>query len=116
MTEGPIYHITDEKTWRAGLEIGMYEPRGYAQDGFIHCSTRQQVIKVANNRYPGQGGLVLLEIEPGRVASDIRWENLEGGEELFPHVYGKLNLEAVSCVTAMPPQADGSFVFPDHHT
>lgn len=114
MAEGSIYHITEGETWRTGLEIGMYEPRGYGKDGFIHCSTRQQVLKVANSYYHGQSGLVLLEIDPGRVAADIRWENLEGGKELFPHVYGKLNLEAVSCVTAMPPQSDGSFAFPVH--
>ena len=107
-----IYHITEEKTWLEGLENGSYKPQGIPQDGFIHCSSREQVLKVANSFYRGQAGLVLLVIDIEKVAAEIKWENLEGGIEQFPHIYGSLNLEAVSSIHAFPPQLDGSFVFP----
>jgi uncharacterized protein (DUF952 family) len=38
---------------------------------------------------------VLLEIDPSRLSCRIVDENLEGGVELFPHVYGRLPMSAV---------------------
>jgi len=106
-----IYHITENSTWLRVLEEGAYRPTGFAKDGFIHCSTRAQVIPVANHLYLGKtGGLVLLVLEVEKIAAEIRWENLEGGEELFPHIYGALNLEAVKEVLPFTPRMDGKFL------
>lgn len=63
----------------------------------------------ANRIFKGRTGLVLLTIETDRVRHEIRYENLEGGTILFPHIYGAL---AVGCVTdgrSLAPGADGSF-------
>jgi uncharacterized protein (DUF952 family) len=40
------------------------------------------------------------------------FKNLEGGTELFPHLYGTLNLDAVEDVLAFPADQDGSFALP----
>lgn len=38
---------------------------------------------------------MLLQIEQGKVDADIREENLDGGSDLFPHIYGPLPVTAV---------------------
>jgi len=108
-----IFHITSREAWDQAKVKGVYHPEMFSKEGFIHCSTREQVIQVANNRFRSQIGLVLLAIDSDRVNADIRYENLEGGEQLFPHIYGGLSVSAVVRVSEFSPQADGSFVLPE---
>ena len=84
----------------------------FATDGFIHCSTRDQVIAVANARFRGQPGLILLLIDTDKVRPEIVYENLEGGADLFPHIYGELNTDAVGEVAPFEPGDDGYFQLP----
>jgi uncharacterized protein (DUF952 family) len=107
-----IYHITSLSEWQRAQAAGSYRADTLASQGFIHCSTREQVLPVADRFYAAQTGLVLLCIDPQRLASPPRYENLEGGETLFPHIYGPLELEAVEAVLPFPPGPDGSFAFP----
>ncbi|HVQ36150.1 MAG TPA: DUF952 domain-containing protein [Pyrinomonadaceae bacterium] len=108
-----IFHITSRALWERAAPEGSYRPEAFPTDGFIHCSTREQVIQVANARFRGQAGLVLLAIETERVGPEIIYENLEGGQQLFPHIYGGLNVDAVSDVIEFAPGADGYFTLPD---
>ncbi|NPV56617.1 MAG: DUF952 domain-containing protein [Anaerolineae bacterium] len=107
-----IYHIAREDDWQSGLMAEQYLPAEFAADGFIHCSTHEQVLRVANRFYRGQSDLVLLEIDPERVEAEVIYENLEGGEERFPHLYGPLNLDAVAAVHVFTPGGNGSFQLP----
>lgn len=84
-----------------------------ASDGFIHCSNPKQVIRVANGIFRGMHGLVLLHVVKEKLSSPVVYKNLEGGLELFPHVYGPIDLEAVQSVTKFEPAEDGSF---DQHS
>jgi uncharacterized protein (DUF952 family) len=108
----PIYHITSLSEWQRASAAGSYRADSLASQGFIHCSTREQVLTVANRFYSGQTGLVLLRIDTQRLAAPVRYENLEGGETLFPHIYGPLEAAAVEAVLDFPPNSDGSFNFP----
>jgi uncharacterized protein (DUF952 family) len=47
-------------------------------------------IGVASALFAGKSGLVLLTIDPVLAHAEIRHENLDGGDELFPHIYGSL--------------------------
>lgn len=107
-----LYHIAEEDAWRQAQQTGLYIPLSLAQEGFIHCSYREQVVPVANRFYFGRRGLVLLEIDPTLLRAEVRLENLEGGQELFPHIYGALNLEAVIRQMPFIPTAEGGFEFP----
>ena len=111
-----IYHITTHEAWAIAKREGSYRPEAFAAEGFIHCSTREQVVSVADARFRGRRGLVLLCIDTGRVAAEIVYENLEGGQELFPHIYGGLNARAVVEVLEFEPGADGRFSFPKNFT
>jgi uncharacterized protein (DUF952 family) len=108
-----ILHIARKIDWEDGVKCGAYSPSTLRTHGFIHCSTPAQVIPVADFLFKGQPGLVLLCIETGRVTAEIRWENLEGGTKLFPHVYGPLPVSSVVSVCDFPPKDDGTFELPE---
>jgi uncharacterized protein (DUF952 family) len=116
-----IYHITSYEAWSEAGVNGEYLAPSLTTEGFIHCSTLSQVLPVANNFYKGQRGLVLLEIEPTLLSSDLKWEPPSGGipppsvssDDLFPHIYGSINLDAVIKVVALESKLDGTFKLPD---
>jgi uncharacterized protein (DUF952 family) len=107
-----IFHIAARADWAAAQAAGAYTADSLASEGFIHCSTAAQVIATANRIFKGRHDLVLLSIDSARVKPEIRYENLEGGTQLFPHIYGALAIDAVIAVHDFPPSADGSFVMP----
>lgn len=107
-----IYHITTQALWHKAVQNGFYLPKAYVKDGFIHCSNKEQVVVVANRFYAGQSDLLLLAIDIEKVAAEIVHENLEGGTELFPHLYGRLETSSVDSVAPLLPDSSGKFEFP----
>jgi uncharacterized protein (DUF952 family) len=108
-----LYHIVAAADWTPGVS---YRPPGFPSHGFIHCATSNQVAHVANRHFAGRRDLLILTIDPERVDVPIKYENLEGGSELFPHIYGALDSRAVVNVRTLSPGVDGVFSFPtaDH--
>ena len=104
-----ILHITSEGAWAEAVARGAYTADSLATEGFIHCSTPAQVVWVANTRFRGRTDLILLHIDPLTLDADVRYENLEGGRERFPHVYGAIPVSAVVEVTPFRPADDGTF-------
>ena len=107
-----IYHITSAAETEEAGRVGEYVPKGFETDGFTHCSYARQVTGVANIVYRGQTDLVLLEIDRSKVGTEVVDENLDGGPELFPHVYGPLPMAAVVRVHQFPCREDGTFDLP----
>lgn len=90
-----IYHITTQTEWQQAQKNGEYIPKAFSSDGFIHCSDHYQIEDTANRFYASTPDLIVLEIDPDKLVAPLVYENLEGGEMTFPHVYGHLNLDAV---------------------
>ena len=107
-----ILHIAQECSWLTAVAGGLYRADSLATEGFIHCSTPEQVLGPANERYHGQEGLVLLCIDREKVAAPIVYEDCYESGQAFPHIYGPLNIEAVTTIIAFPPQEDGRFALP----
>ncbi|WP_427161815.1 DUF952 domain-containing protein [Aliinostoc sp. HNIBRCY26] len=105
-----ILHITKRERWEGAKNIGTYSDDSLNTEGFIHCSHTQQIIQVANKFFHHQQGLVILLINSSQVKSEIRYEEADG--EIFPHIYGELNLDAVYQVIDFEPEADGLFRLP----
>ena len=105
-----IFHITSAATWATAQAGGAFTADSLVSEGFIHCSEADQYCWVANQRFRGRQDLVLLHIDETRLQARVERENLEGGERLFPHIYGALNLDAVVQVTPFTPTASGEFV------
>jgi uncharacterized protein (DUF952 family) len=116
--EAEVYHIVPREDWEAAQAKGEYRPASVDAQGFVHCSTRAQVVQTANDNSRGEDGLVLLCIDTVTLASVLRYEQGDMPEhnpqehELFPHIYGPLSLEAVTRVLPFPCRADGSFSLP----
>ena len=100
-----IYHLALVADWEAAQQSGDYRistrGRTLAEEGFIHASRREQVQGVLDAFYAGAGPLLLLEIDPARLTSDVRVDEVAPGVT-FPHIYGPINLDAVVSVTPLP--------------
>lgn len=113
-----IFHITDQALWRQAVGEGTYSQSTrdavLSDVGFIHCSFKHQVEMVANYVYSDwEGPLLLLEVTPDEIPSEIRVENLDGGSEGFPHIYGPLPITAVKAVHDLHKQGTG-WTLPAH--
>jgi uncharacterized protein (DUF952 family) len=109
-----IYHLATAAEWSEAVESGKPYARSTLgksldDEGFIHCSLARQVGTIADLAYRGRRDVMLLVIDPSQVPAEIRLENTEGGDDLFPHVYGELPLPAVVRVESVPPKEDGTF-------
>lgn len=110
-----ILHFCARDAWLAARRAGEYRGDTLVSQGFIHCSTADQIHLPANALAHGRTDLVLLEIDPGRLTSALRWEPGDPARPdsmKFPHVYGLISLEAVVGVHEFPPNADGTFTVP----
>jgi uncharacterized protein (DUF952 family) len=96
-----ILHITTQDAWDDALAKGAYTADSLATEGFIHCSEERQLAWVIQKHFPGRTGLLLLSIDPARLDAEVRYENLEGGTELFPHIYGAIPVSAVVDVSPL---------------
>ena len=115
-----ILHLASNNAWLAAVKDGIYHADSLSTEGFIHCSKASQIVGVANTFYHGQQGLVLLVIDPSKLEAELKWEPPAVPEptharegELFPHLYGPLNLDAVVNVITFKPDANGIFTLPD---
>jgi len=108
-----ILHITTHEQWGKSEKLGLYLDKSLLDEGFIHCSLPEQIIRTANKHYFGQDNLLLLCISPGLLKAPLIYEDSYGSGEEFPHIYGVLNLEAVLHVIDFPVNDDGSFTLPD---
>jgi uncharacterized protein (DUF952 family) len=108
-----IFHITQKTVWENAIFEGQYISDTLESQCFIHCSTQEQLFSIANFIFRGKTGLVLIVIDESLVQAEIRYENLEGGTDLFPHIYGHLNLDAIIRVIDFSPGKDSTFELPE---
>jgi len=103
-SDEPIFHMALPDDWAAAFATGEYlmSTRGITleQEGFIHCSTREQLQDTANRFYRDLDHLVVLTIDPALVPSPIVYEPPAADVDvLFPHIYGPLPVSAVHHAT-----------------
>lgn len=106
-----ILHITQRQQWTTAKNIGTYRSNTLDSEGFTHCSTAAQVVGSANRFFKDQTDLVILVIHRDLVKSEIRDEGTESSN-LFPHIYGELNIDAVVKVIDFEAGADRVFTLP----
>lgn len=107
-----IFHIAQEVDWQAAKNLGKYQASSLTTEGFIHCSDQHQVLEVAHRLFQNRKDLVLLEINPQLLDMEVRYENCEGGEEQYPHIYGAIPLDAVLNIFPFTPNLIGKFTLP----
>jgi uncharacterized protein (DUF952 family)/GNAT superfamily N-acetyltransferase len=115
-----ILHLLLRDSWVEAQAHGQLIAPSVATEGFAHCSTEHQMVGVANKYYRGVNNMVLLSIDPAKLTSVLKFEppaHLDGSpalphEPLFPHIYGPINLDAVSEVIDFPCNEHGAFTAP----
>ena len=115
-----IFHITSQAEWSQAQTRGEYAAPSLVSEGFIHFSTDKQVLTVANAFYRGRKDLVVLQVGEARLKPVLMWEAPAGPpadniseSDLFPHVYGPVNLDAVIAVLEFQPDP-ATGMFDDH--
>ena len=101
-----IFHISTAADFAAARASGAHCAPSLASEGFIHLSQAHQVQAVLQAFYPGRTDLVLMVVDPTLLTAPLRYEapaslGKPGGlaaferEQLFPHLYGPLNGDAI---------------------
>ena len=90
----------------------MFRDPSLDTEAFIHCSTVEQFLIPANERFAGRDDLVLLIIDTDRLEIEPVYEDCYESGTRFPHVYGPIPMEAVIDVVDFPPDDDGRFSEP----
>ena len=88
-----LYHIVRNVAWEKSLNKGIYKPESLEKEGFIHFSTKEQLLQSATLFFKEDTELVVLEVPAKRMKAHLKWEEAGGG--LFPHYYAKLPIELV---------------------
>jgi uncharacterized protein (DUF952 family) len=97
-----LYKIVPAALWRQAETEGVFRGSEHdRRDGFIHFSTAEQTAETAARHFAGQDDLLLIAVDSARLGDTLKWEPSRGGA-LFPHLYGTLDLNAVTKVEALP--------------
>jgi uncharacterized protein (DUF952 family) len=89
-----IYHVALPEVWERVGKDGFYAPDGLAKEGFIHCSFDDQVEGVLQRYYQNVENVVILKIDVNKLSAKLVSER-STNDELYPHVYGAINRDAV---------------------
>jgi glucose-1-phosphatase len=104
VAQASIYHLVPTDQWATADD--PYRPASLSDAGFVHCSSRNQIPRGVEAIFRGRRDLVMLEIDPDRLAAEVVWEDLYGLGEDFPHVYGPIPHAAVVRATRYPTDAE----------
>ncbi|MFA5480000.1 MAG: DUF952 domain-containing protein [Candidatus Muiribacteriota bacterium] len=107
-----VLHIVERKKWEKAQKDGFYKPESLSKEGFIHLSDPQQVLKVANENFKKKDELELLVINPEKLKNQVKYED-NGSGEIFPHLYGPLNTDAVIKAIDFDRDENGEFKLPE---
>lgn len=99
-------------TWASQQPDQPYVHPSLASEGFIHCTGDAALLLwVANRFYRHEAGeFLILCIDETRVTVPVQWDRV--GDELFPHLYGPLNLDAIVALAPFARDESGQFLPP----
>ncbi len=106
---GITYHLSPVEVWASQENEPRYLPEAYDQDGFIHCTDGlDNLLNVGNMFYTGDArDFCVLVLDSANIESEIRYED---PEEIFPHIYGPLNTDAVVGYLRVIRGENGAFI------
>jgi uncharacterized protein (DUF952 family) len=105
-----ILHCIKKETWEEAKNKKYFGEKNIAADGFIHCSPVKYMWRVAPNFKNVMDEMVLLCIDMERLGSEVRWEDGDHCGRFYPHVYGLINLDAVTAVLPYLKDTEGNWI------
>ena len=107
--EHVTYHLVPTAVWESQMYEASYQPEGFKEEGFIHCTdTLEELVAVGNRYYRSDPReFLVLAIDCEQVTARVVYED---PQHIFPHVYGPLNTDAVLSIQQVVRGADGTFL------
>jgi uncharacterized protein (DUF952 family) len=107
--EHVTYHLVPALVWESQMFGRAYEPEGFEEEGFIHCTDTLAELVAVGNRYYGSDPreFVVLAIDCEQLTANVVYED---DQRIFPHIYGPLNTDAVLSTQPVVRAADGTFL------
>lgn len=106
-----VFHLATPDGWRDAMAIGQIVPQSLAAEGFVHCSTAEQLTGTIERHFGSADELVIVELDPA-VAGELRWEESRPGER-YPHLYRAIAATDVKGIHHWRRALDGSVVLPE---
>ena len=104
-----IFHLITEQDWNTSSGEEFWRPNSLADEGFIHCSRdEEQALKVVQRLYPDRSDLLALEVDTDKLQHSLICEPSRSGE-IYPHIYGPLETNAVVKVWRVKPDGLGGY-------
>lgn len=108
-----VFHITTPEAWSAAEPEGGYSHPSLASEGFIHMSTRDELLATTDRHYQDAQGLILLEVDTHLLQPEtLIWELAPAVGREFPHSYGPIPTAAVVGTHPWDPGPDGNRSLP----
>ena len=106
---GLTYHATPKAHWDESDVSQPYVSNDFSDEGFIHCTDSAEGLpSVLTTYYKDEPGeWIVLTIDKDRVKSPVRYEDLEN---IFPHIYGPLNRDAIVEFREFARSDDGTYL------
>ena len=105
-----LYHIYLDGELHSCSSDGEYRPHSLASEGFIHLSSDTQLLATAERYYSGATDPWVARVEVRRLRAVLRFESVR--DDLYPHLYGALNLDAVVERVPLLRDANGRYLHP----
>lgn len=97
-----IFKILDLALFEKAQASGQFAGAGIdLKDGYIHFSTGEQLQETARLHFYGQTNLMVMAVAEEKLGEALKWEASRGGQ-LFPHLYGALNMADVHWAKPLP--------------
>jgi uncharacterized protein (DUF952 family) len=106
-SDDSIYHLVEHGPW---IDDKLYAPPSLQTEGFIHLSTKAQLLGTVARFFAHTESVLLVEVRPGLLDAELRYEEADGAQ--FPHLFGPLNPEAVMTVHTMRRGPSGAYELP----
>ena len=106
-----VYKLLTDDQWRAAEASGVTDVPVDREDGYVHLSTAEQVGETAEKYFSGRGGVRLVRFPVDRLPP-LTWETSRGGQ-LFPHLYGRLQISRADAVWRLARGEGGVPLMPE---
>lgn len=102
-----IYHIVTPDWWSNFEGKTHYESETLHEEKFIHCSTLAQIQPTLTRHFKNISKVYLLKLDIEHLEHQPLFELAPAVGESFPHIYGPINLDAVSEILELQQTSEG---------
>jgi uncharacterized protein (DUF952 family) len=89
-----VFHLATLEQWADAQARGFVAPPSLEAEGFIHCSTEEQLAGTIERHFAGVDQLCLLRLDTESFGEQLIWEESRPGQ-VYPHVYRAIRVDEI---------------------